>query len=148
MTAPSFWHHHFGKTSAFWALAFLVPFAVYYGVDLALREVVHTLLAEYVPFIILLLASFTVSGGIHIRGSLHGSARLNTGILPLGHAASLLGTTVRRCYLSGALLRANDNAATALMFVFLHLPVRTSAALDTAWLIRHCFRGFLKRGLL
>ena len=87
VTAPSFWHHHFGKTSAFWALAFLVPFAVYYGVDLALREVVHTLVAEYVPFIILLLALFTVSGGIHIRGNLHGSARLNTGILALGTRA-------------------------------------------------------------
>ena len=23
VTAPSFWHQHFGKTSAFWALAFL-----------------------------------------------------------------------------------------------------------------------------
>ena len=33
VTAPSFWHHHFGKTSAFWALAFLVPFAVSYGID-------------------------------------------------------------------------------------------------------------------
>ena len=27
VTAPDFWHHHFGKTTAFWALAFLVPFA-------------------------------------------------------------------------------------------------------------------------
>ena len=39
VTAPAFWHHHFGKTSAFWALAFLVPFAVHYGLDLAFHEV-------------------------------------------------------------------------------------------------------------
>ena len=63
---------------------------MYYGVDLALRAVVHTLLAEYVPFIILLLALFTVSGGIHVGGNLHGSARLNTGILALGTLIALL----------------------------------------------------------
>ncbi len=27
LLAPSFWHHHFGKLSAAWAAAFLVPFA-------------------------------------------------------------------------------------------------------------------------
>jgi Na+/H+ antiporter NhaD/arsenite permease-like protein len=124
VTAPSFWHHHFGKTSAFWALAFLVPFAGYYGVDLAAREVVHTLLAEYVPFIILLLALFTVSGGIHIRGNLHGSARLNTGILALGTAlASVMGTTGAAMLLIRPLLRANDNrrhrAHVVMFFIFL-----------------------------
>ena len=124
VTAPSFWHHHFGKTSAFWALAFLVPFAVYYGVDLALREVVHTLVAEYVPFIILLLALFTVSGGIHIRGNLHGSARLNTGILALGTVlASVMGTTGAAMLLIRPLLRANDNrrhrAHVVMFFIFL-----------------------------
>ena len=124
VTAPSFWHHHFGKTSAFWALAFLVPFAAYYGVDLALREVAHTLLAEYVPFIILLLALFTVSGGIHIRGNLHGSARLNTGLLALGTVlASIMGTTGAAMLLIRPLLRANDNrrhcAHVVMFFIFL-----------------------------
>ncbi len=28
LLAPHFWHHHFGKVAAAWALAFLVPFAV------------------------------------------------------------------------------------------------------------------------
>ena len=124
VTVPSFWHQHFGKTSAFWALAFLVPFAGYYGVDMALREVVHTLLAEYVPFIILLLALFTVSGGIHIRGNLHGSAHLNTGILALGTMlASVMGTTGAAMLLIRPLLRANDNrrhrAHVVMFFIFL-----------------------------
>ena len=124
VTAPTFWHHHFGKTSAFWALAFLVPFAVYYGVDMAVREVAHTLLAEYVPFIILLLALYTVSGGIHIRGNLHGSARVNTGILALGTVlASIMGTTGAAMLLVRPLLRANDNrrhrAHVVMFFIFL-----------------------------
>jgi Na+/H+ antiporter NhaD/arsenite permease-like protein len=124
VTVPSFWHAHFGKTSAFWALAFLVPFAVHYGFDLAAREVVHTLLAEYLPFIILLLALFTVSGGIHIRGNLHGSAGLNTGILALGTGlASVMGTTGAAMLLIRPLLRANDHrrhrAHVVVFFIFL-----------------------------
>jgi Na+/H+ antiporter NhaD/arsenite permease-like protein len=124
VTAPSFWHHHFGKTSAFWALAFLVPFAVSYGVDLAWREVMHTLLDEYLPFMILLFALYTVSGGIHVRGNLHGSARLNTGILGLGTAlASVMGTTGAAMLLIRPLLRANDNrrhrAHVVVFFIFL-----------------------------
>src|SRR4051794_2029462 len=53
LLAPNIWHHHFGKISAFWALSFLVPFALQFGVDLALYEVLHTVLLEYIPFIVL-----------------------------------------------------------------------------------------------
>ena len=124
VTAPSFWHHHFGKTSAFWALAFLVPFAASFGVGVAAREVVHTLLLEYVPFIVLLFALYTVSGGIHIRGNLHGSPKLNTGLLALGTVlASVMGTTGAAMLLIRPLLRANDNrkrkAHVVVFFIFL-----------------------------
>jgi Na+/H+ antiporter NhaD/arsenite permease-like protein len=124
VTAPSFWHHHFGKTSAFWALAFLVPFAVVYGVQLTATEVVHTLLLEYLPFIILLFTLFTVSGGIHIRGNLHGSPGLNTKLLGLGTLlASVMGTTGAAMLLIRPLLRANDNrkhrAHVVVFFIFL-----------------------------
>ncbi len=124
LTAPNFWHHHFGKTSAFWALAFLIPFAAQFGVDLALHEVVHTLLLEYLPFMILLLALFTVAGGIHIRGNLHATPALNTGLLALGTVlASVMGTTGAAMLLIRPLLRANDNrrhqAHVVVFFIFL-----------------------------
>ena len=124
VTAPSFWHHHFGKASAFWALAFVVPFAVHFGPEVALREVVHTLLTEYGPFIVLLFALFTVSGGIHIRGNLHGTPALNTGLLALGTLlASVMGTTGAAMLLVRPLLRANDNrrhrAHVVVFFIFL-----------------------------
>ena len=124
MTAPGFWHHHFGKTTAFWVAAFLVPFAIHFGPAVATHEVVHTLLAEYLPFIILLFALFTVSGGLHIRGSLHGSAWLNTRFLALGTLlASLMGTTGAAMLLIRPLLRANDNrrhrAHVVVFFIFL-----------------------------
>ncbi|WP_444814686.1 sodium:proton antiporter [Variovorax flavidus] len=107
---PSFWHHHYGKVAAAWALAFLLPFAAIYGASLAGAQLVHALLAEYIPFIILLGALFAVAGGIHIRGNLRGSPRLNTAILAIGAVlASLMGTTGASMLLIRPLIRANDN---------------------------------------
>lgn len=121
---PTFWHHHFGKTAAAWAAAFLVPFALYFGVGTAAGEVLHTLLLEYIPFIVLLLALFTVSGGIHVKGNLHGAPALNTGLLALGTAlASIMGTTGAAMLMIRPLLRANDNrkhrAHVVVFFIFL-----------------------------
>ena len=76
LAAPHFWHHHFGKVAAFWGLAFALPFAVAHGVGLTAGEVLHTALLEYVPFVVLLWALFTISGGILVTGNLHGSPRL------------------------------------------------------------------------
>ena len=108
--APSFWHHHFGKLSAAWSLAFLLPFAFVFGWDAAAHSLVHALLAEYLPFIILLTALYTVAGGIFIRGNLHGSPRLNVALLAIGAAlASVMGTTGASMLMLRPLLRANDN---------------------------------------
>ena len=110
LLAPIFWHHHFGKVSAAWALVFLVPFAVVAGPSVAWTAVVHAMVAEYIPFIILLTALFTVAGGIFLRGNLHGSAALNTGLLGLGAVlASFMGTTGASMLLIRPLIRANDN---------------------------------------
>lgn len=109
LIAPLFWHHHYGKVVAAWALAFLLPFAATFGLPLALVQLVHALVAEYIPFIVLLAALFAVSGGIHIRGNLRGSPKLNTGILALGAVlASLMGTTGASMLLIRPLIRAND----------------------------------------
>lgn len=70
--APKFWHHHFGKVSAFWAAAIAVPFLIGYK-GAALYEFLHIILADYIPFIILLWALYTVAGGILLRGTLRGT---------------------------------------------------------------------------
>lgn len=124
LLVPSFWHHHFGKVAAAWALAFLLPFAAVFGPGLAGAQVVHALLAEYIPFIVLLTALFTVSGGIYIRGNLHGSPGLNTGLLAIGGLlASIMGTTGASMLLIRPLIRANDNrrhkAHVVVFFIFI-----------------------------
>ncbi|MDL9997073.1 sodium:proton antiporter [Variovorax sp. J22P240] len=110
LLVPSLWHHHYGKVAAAWALAFLLPFAGIYGLSLASAQLVHALLAEYIPFIVLLGSLFAVAGGIHIRGNLRGSPKLNTAILAIGAVlASLMGTTGASMLLIRPMIRANDN---------------------------------------
>jgi len=104
-----FWHHHYGKLSAAWALALLVPFSVVFGMDETLHQVMHTLLLEYLPFVILLFALYTVSGGIAVRGTLVGTPKLNTALLTIGAMlASAMGTTGAAMLLVRPLLRANE----------------------------------------
>ena len=124
LVVPTFWHHHFGKVSAAWTLAFFLPFAYLFGVQAAGASLVHALLAEYVPFIILLTALYTVAGGIYIRGNLHGSPALNCIILMIGVVlASFMGTTGASMLLIRPLIRANDNrqhkAHLVVFFIFL-----------------------------
>jgi Na+/H+ antiporter NhaD/arsenite permease-like protein len=122
--APNFWHHHFGKVSAFWALAFLIPFTLEFGPALAAYEVLHTVLLEYIPFIILLLALFTVAGGVRVTGTLAGTPAVNTGMLAFGTLiASLMGTTGAAMLLIRPLLKANQGRVhkvhVVVFFIFL-----------------------------
>ncbi len=122
--SPHFWHKHFGKVSAAWALLFLLPFAATQGVALAAGEVLHSALLEYLPFIILLFALFVISGGIRIRSNMVGTPAVNTGMLAFGAAlASLTGTTGAAMLLVRPLIQANlkrrRNAHVLVFFIFL-----------------------------
>lgn len=121
--APLVWHRHYGKISAGWALAFLLPFALAFGPGAMGSAFAHALLAEYIPFIILLTALFTAAGGIYVRGNLHGSPALNTGLMAAGAVlASLMGTTGASMLMIRPLIRANDNrkhvAHVVVFFIF------------------------------
>lgn len=124
LALPHFWHHHFGKVSAFWGLAFILPFGVAYGWDLALYEALHVGLLEYMPFIILLGALFTVAGGVRVTGSLVGTPAVNTGMLFVGTImASWMGTTGAAMLLIRPLINANEHRGsmvhTVVFFIFL-----------------------------
>ena len=146
LLAPIFWHHHCGKVAAAWGLAFLLPFAVVFGTGAAGVNLVHALLAEYLPFVILLTALFTVAGGIYIRGNLHGSPGLNTAILAIGAVlASFMGTTGASMLLIRPLIRANDNRAhKAHVVVFFIFIVSNAGGSLTPLGDPPLFLGFLK----
>ena len=124
LVAGHFWHRHYGKVALFWALAFLVPFAISHGPQAALYETVHAATLEYIPFIVLLLTLFTVAGGILVTGNLAGTPGVNTALLAIGTVlASLIGTTGASMVLIRPLLRANDqrrhNVHVVVFFIFL-----------------------------
>lgn len=124
LVLPQFWHRHFGKVAAVWALCFLVPFALLFGWQHAVYELLHVALLEYIPFIILLGALFTVAGGVRVTGTLKGTPIVNVAILAIGTAiASLMGTTGAAMLLIRPLLNANENRRhkvhTVVFFIFL-----------------------------
>jgi Na+/H+ antiporter NhaD/arsenite permease-like protein len=146
LATPQLWHHHFGKIAAAWALALALPFAAVFGSAAMASSVVHTLLSEYLPFIILLTALFTISGGIYVRGNLHGSPALNVAIMAIGAVlASAMGTTGASVLLIRPLIRANDNRkSVAHVVVFFIFIVSNAGGSLTPLGDPPLFLGFLK----
>ncbi len=121
--APEFWHHHFGKVAAFWATVIAAPLLIIYK-GAALHSFLHIMIADYVPFIILLWGLFTISGGILLRGSLRGTPIVNTVMIIIGTVlASWMGTTGAAMLLIRPFLRANNyrknRAFMVVFFIFL-----------------------------
>ncbi|MFN5047033.1 sodium:proton antiporter [Roseateles sp.] len=146
LAAPKLWHHHFGKIAAGWALAFLLPFALSQGLGATAGVLAHALLAEYLPFIILLTALFTTAGGIFVRGNLHGSPALNAGLMAIGAVlASFMGTTGASMLMVRPLIRANDNRRhNAHVLVFFIFIVSNAGGSLTPLGDPPLFLGFLK----
>ena len=126
LIAPHFWHKNFGKVSLFWTISLLIPllFSNHVGFNVTLYEVLHVGLLEYVPFIILLLALFTISGGVQLKGSLVGKPIVNVLIILIGTLlASWMGTTGAAMLLIRPLIRANQERKykvhTIVFFIFL-----------------------------
>ncbi|WP_291656984.1 sodium:proton antiporter [Bosea sp. (in: a-proteobacteria)] len=121
---PHLWEHHYGKFAAFWAALTLVPLVLLRGIDPALGALLHTALLDYIPFIILLFALFTIAGGILISGNLRGTPATNTVLLAIGTVlASFVGTTGASIIMIRPVLRANDdrrfNVHVVVFFIFL-----------------------------
>ena len=141
-----FWARHYGKITAGWAAVLVLSLGAVLGVEPVAKSLLHMLLAEYLPFIVLLLALFTASGGIHLRGNLHGSPAVNTGLIGLGAVlASLMGTTGASMMLVRPLIRANDNRRHAThVFVFFIFVVSNIGGSLTPLGDPPLFLGFLE----
>jgi Na+/H+ antiporter NhaD/arsenite permease-like protein len=121
---PRIWHHHYGKIALGWAALLLLPFAASQGLGPTGGMLMHMLLGEYIPFVVLLAALFTSAGGIYVRGNLHGSPGLNVGLMAIGALlASVMGTTGASMLMVRPLIRANDNrkhvAHVLVFFIFI-----------------------------
>jgi len=94
------------------------------GLPSVLKILGHAVLAEYVPFIVLLFSLYTISGGIQLRGDLEAKPMTNVAFLATGAAlASFIGTTGASMLLIRPLLQANQERKyvkhTVIFFIFL-----------------------------
>ncbi len=104
--APKWWEHHANKAlvSLVCGAITLVVVLQYGGGSAALAHSAK----EYLAFIALLAALYTIAGGIYVGGSLSGTPLMNTTMLAIGAVlASVIGTTGASVVLIRPLLRAN-----------------------------------------
>jgi Na+/H+ antiporter NhaD/arsenite permease-like protein len=130
--AEDFWHKYDGWIAAFWALGFIIPFTIGHTVGEVSYLVTATAFHEYIPFIILLFALYTISGGIHIGGCVGGNPLTNTIVLAIGTCmASFIGTTGASMLLIRPLLRSNQSRQkkTHLVVFFIFLVSNIGGAL-------------------
>jgi Na+/H+ antiporter NhaD/arsenite permease-like protein len=108
IVAPRFWHRRMGGIAFAWSAVLLAQQAVVSGPGAAVAAAGHALLADYLPFIALLLALYTTGGGVLLRGGLAGTPAGNTTMLTIGMAmGAVMGTTGASMVLIHPLLRAN-----------------------------------------
>lgn len=102
------WHVHYGKAAAFWAALALILLVAHEGFAATLAAFVHSVLADYLPFMLLLFALYTAAGGIVVSDLDRATPLANTGLLAAGTlAASLLGTIGASMILVRPVLQAN-----------------------------------------
>jgi Na+/H+ antiporter NhaD/arsenite permease-like protein len=105
------------------AALFGVPVLAYLALQFGApgREKIVTTAEDYVSFIILLAALFTISGGIYLTGDPLGTPRNNLTFMAVGAVlANFVGTTGAAMLLVRPLLRANsDRTRSRHIFVFL-----------------------------
>ena len=90
---------------------------------LAAHTLEHVMVAEYIPFIVLLFSLYTISGGIRITGDLPAHALTNVAFMAAGGLlASFIGTTGAAMLLVRPLLETNAErkhvAHTVVFFIF------------------------------
>lgn len=124
LVLPDFWGKHYGKVSLAWALIVLIGLSFAQGISVSAHSLILVMFEQFLPFILLLLSLFTITGGIKLKGQLAGSPTINTAILFVGAIlASVLGTTGAAVLLIRPLLSANEwrkhKLHTILFFIFI-----------------------------
>ena len=107
IVAEHWWEKNLNKFIV--SLILGVPTAIYLVCVGLTHNLVHQVFFDYVPFIILLLALFVVTGGIHLSGDIKAKPIINTGFLALGFVlASIMGTTGAAMLLIRPLISTNQ----------------------------------------
>ena len=107
LVVEKFWESNVNKLIV--ALFLGVPVAICLIMGGMAHELEHQLFGDYVPFIILLLSLYVITGGIHLSGDIKAKPWVNTLFLAIGWLfASLMGTTGAAMLLIRPLLATNQ----------------------------------------
>jgi Na+/H+ antiporter NhaD/arsenite permease-like protein len=93
---PLFLNHFWekNKNKLYIAIALSIPVIIYLLMNGFSHQLIHTMVFDYVPFLILLGALFTITGGILLTGDIAAKPKVNTLFLGIGAVlASIMGTT-------------------------------------------------------
>lgn len=92
MIAGNWWE--FNRNKLIVALTLGIPTGIILITMGRAPELIHQIIFDYIPFIVLLWGLFAVTGGIHLRGDLKATPATNTAIMAIGGVlASFMGTT-------------------------------------------------------
>ena len=101
------WEHNLHKLYV--SLILGVPVGIWLCANEMSHDLIHQMVYDYVPFILLLMALFVTTGGICIRGDLKATPLVNTTIMAIGWVlASFMGTTGAAMLLIRLLLSTNQ----------------------------------------
>ncbi|MGH6817181.1 MAG: sodium:proton antiporter [Methylovirgula sp.] len=106
--ARKIWHVHYGNAAAFWAVLALVLLIAQQGPGPTFQAFAHSMLTNYLPFILMLFAFYATAGGIVVSDFDRATPLTNTGLLAAGTlAANIIGTIGASMILVRPLLQAN-----------------------------------------
>jgi Na+/H+ antiporter NhaD/arsenite permease-like protein len=120
LVAEHWWENN--KNKLIVSLVLGVPTAIWLCLNGMSHDLMHQMIFDYVPFIILLTALFTVTGGIHLSGDIPAKPSVNTLFLGIGLIlASIMGTTGAAMLLIRPLIETNkerkNKVHTILFFI-------------------------------
>ncbi len=118
------WEKHQFKIILGWCAAFIIPFAVLYGVGVMSETVLECIFNDYITFIVLLFGLYCVAGNISMEGDLAGSPKVNVILLLIGTAfSSFIGTTGASMLMVRPIIKMNAwrqrRAQIMVFFIFL-----------------------------
>lgn len=125
-TTRHWWESNLNRffVAMFCSVATIVYMVLTLGADSIGPMLDHSIMKDFIPFIVLLFSLYVISGGIHLSGDLRASPKVNTTFLAIGALiASFVGTTGASMLLIRPLLKTNSQRKhvvhTIVVFIFL-----------------------------
>lgn len=108
---PLLFHHWWeeNKNKLIVSLVLGIPTAIWLIANHLSGALIHQLIFDYIPFIILLGSLFVITGGIHLSGNIQAKPAINTLFLAIGGLlASFMGTTGAAMLLIRPVIKTNQ----------------------------------------